>query len=441
MLDVGCGTGKTLIEMCAKFGCSGVGVDLSDEQIKDARIYLRALNEERKDKKLPRVRVQFVRASGSELKVVFKDGEMFSHVISQDAIMLVADKQALYESIYGLLKPGGVFALADFLAETKQNELSDEAHDLVYKLVNWTEGFSFKMYQKVLAATGLKVIKAEQLDGDMILTYAKLAKKMKAHESKSDVTYSELKKRYEGIVAAVETGKMGWAMLVCQKPARKTALIAGTKTKSIGRFVAMALHKLGYEIWLYSRSAEKIDKAGWHERACDITSEKSIDKLLSEVKRVDITMMLADTEGGHGGLTELTEDGIKACVGAKLIGSALLSKMLIKRFSEQPEPMKFVWCAGKTGQKPMSLMLYGLINAGIASFVEELNRHYSQSVAAYYLPTGLISPSTIGDEFIKHNGLEMKKVAQPPTVIVSQVMSILEDKIAPGMMPMGAKVL
>ncbi|MEK9130485.1 MAG: NAD-dependent epimerase/dehydratase family protein, partial [Patescibacteria group bacterium] len=86
----------------------------------------------------------------------------------------------------------------------------------------------------------------------------------------------------------------------------KAALIAGTKEKSIGRFVADFLHKNGWEIWLYSRHAEKIDKSHWHERKCDIFSEKSIEELLDEIQDIDLVMMLADT-GGHGVLENLSE--------------------------------------------------------------------------------------------------------------------------------------
>ena len=45
ILDVGCGTGRTLVEICLEFGCRGVGIDLSDEQIKDAQAYLQKIND------------------------------------------------------------------------------------------------------------------------------------------------------------------------------------------------------------------------------------------------------------------------------------------------------------------------------------------------------------------------------------------------------------
>src|SRR3989344_1077856 len=47
ILDVCCGVGRTIIKICEQYNCRGVGIDLSDEQIKDAKAYLEKLNNDR----------------------------------------------------------------------------------------------------------------------------------------------------------------------------------------------------------------------------------------------------------------------------------------------------------------------------------------------------------------------------------------------------------
>lgn len=218
VLDIGCGTGRTILDICLKFGCRGVGVDISDEQIKDAEIYLENLNTEREQKGLLKINVEFVRASGSDLDKTFEKDQQFTHIISQDAILLITNKKSLFQNVYRLLTPGGVFALADFLSESKAEERTESEEKLVYKLVNWNEGLSFNAYEEILKMIGLMIVKSERRDKDMIRTYEKLAQKMQDHVSKGDKTYLELKQRYESIVSSVKDGKMGWGLFFTQKP-------------------------------------------------------------------------------------------------------------------------------------------------------------------------------------------------------------------------------
>ena len=441
ILDVGCGTGRTLIDICAKFGCCGIGIDLSDEQIKDAEIYLNKLNRERAQQEISRINAKFIRSSGSSLDDIFRKDNEFTHIISQDAILLVENKKSLFSNIHRLLVPGGVFAAADFLSESSIKERTKKEENLIYKLVNWNKGLSFEDYNGILKAVGLEIIKSERRDEDMLMTYEKLAKKMDEYSTGKEKTYSELRERYEAIAVAVKNGKMGWGFFFAQKPPRKTAVIAGTKNKSIGRFVAEYLHKNGWDVWLYSRSAKKTDKLFWHERRCDISKEKDVQGLLAEIKNLDLVMMLADSGEGHLPLEELSEKNVKTFIDSKILGSILLIKSIILKFSEQNRPIKVAWCGGKISKKPKDLVLYGVVNSGLAILINELNNHYSDILKAYYFPTPIISPSTIGDEYIKKMGRSFKALAKPPKIIIDMVEQILEDKSEPGMLEVKTKIL
>jgi NAD(P)-dependent dehydrogenase (short-subunit alcohol dehydrogenase family) len=211
---------------------------------------------------------------------------------------------------------------------------------------------------------------------------------------------------------------------------KKTILLAGTKPKSIGRFLGQALHKQGWDVWLYSRHAERVEKNNWHERRCDISNESDVRRLLTEIPRVDVSIFLADANA-HGVLERVSEDAIKDSVASKLTGSIILSKQLLaKKFDG--EKVKMIWCAGKVSEKPKDIILYGMINAGLASFVNELNRHYADRLEAYYLPIGVVSSTTLGDGYIAANP-ELAKIAETPEQILKRVEKIIVDKVPVGM--------
>src|SRR3989344_2103264 len=90
---------------------------------------------------------------------------------------------------------------------------------------------------------------------------------------------------------------------------------------------------------------------------------------------------------------------------------------------------------------PKNIIIYSMINSGLASYIDELNSHYANVLEAYYLPTGLISPSTRGDEYIKISGQEIGKMAQHPQIIVNAVKKIIDGDIKPGMIDIQKGIL
>jgi len=215
----------------------------------------------------------------------------------------------------------------------------------------------------------------------------------------------------------------------------KHILLAGTHEKSIGRFVAEALHKDGWTIWLYSRHAKHVDKEGWHERACDISKEKEVRALLKEIPQVNACIFTADS-GGHGTLSELEEAQLKSLLNAKILGSFLLTKILKEKAKEQGEKIKLGWVAGGYARKPEWLMAYSIINAGLFNYVGAIQEHYGTYFDAYYLSTPLISPSPLGDEYIKDVAKRTKNTAEykayPPQVVLDSIEKVLYEDVMPG---------
>ncbi|MGE5243670.1 MAG: SAM-dependent methyltransferase [Betaproteobacteria bacterium] len=105
VLDVGSGVGGPARTIAAEFGCAVVGIDLTDEFCRAAVMLtgLVGLSD----------RVVFVR--GTAIALPFRTGA-FDAAWSQNAIMNVDDKAAVFREVRRVLAPGGVFALEVALA-------------------------------------------------------------------------------------------------------------------------------------------------------------------------------------------------------------------------------------------------------------------------------------------------------------------------------------
>lgn len=203
ILDVCTGTGRTLLELTQGYNCTGVGVDISEEQIKDAR-------------ESSNGKCKFIVGSASELSDhLSKDG--FTHVVSQDGIFLVYDKERCLQDIYDCLALGGIFVFSDFLAEVSKENLEFRRRASVYGALKWDRGISHDDYVATLNDIGFSVLHSERRGGEMIKTYEKLIHQTKRILAGDNGTGDKLVSRYQSIIDSVKDGELDWGWFVAKK--------------------------------------------------------------------------------------------------------------------------------------------------------------------------------------------------------------------------------
>ena len=148
-LDVGCGSGGTSRHAAAQFGCTVEGIDLTDSFIRAGRTLTDWLKLDGK----------VLLHCGSALDMPFETarfdlGWMF-HVG-----MNIEDKQALFNEVFRVLKPGGRFLVYDIMRG------EDETTPLAFP-VPWagSQASSFvrppQQYEEALRSAGFAVTKSE----------------------------------------------------------------------------------------------------------------------------------------------------------------------------------------------------------------------------------------------------------------------------------------
>lgn len=212
VLDAGCGCGNFLIHLAERFGCGGVGLDLSAERVKFAQQGRTGRDG---------LRIEFQHGSVTQMPY---EPETFSHVISQDALFLVPDKARSHAEIHRVLRPGGIFACTDFLQPTAQ--IGARAREHVYDRVRWSGGYSLLEYQTALAAAGFEIVLARSLERQIKQTYRVLGKIARERAGTVDDRAAKdwmlaFAVSCDEIQIAIDGGEFGWGMFVARKPSVK----------------------------------------------------------------------------------------------------------------------------------------------------------------------------------------------------------------------------
>ena len=183
----------------------------------------------------------------------------------------------------------------------------------------------------------------------------------------------------------------------------KTILAFGTKKTSYGRVIKDFFEKRGFKVCLLSR--DKSSDNLTNTFVVDIAKPNTYKNILSVFNDIQTIIFSQDTGTAFGDFEKLTYEEIEQFINSKILGSILFVRFIMKELANHPNSkINLIWMCGSYELKPKDYMLYHTANIAIKSFVDELNKHYTDIIEAYYLVTPFMDKTTIGILYNKkHN--------------------------------------
>jgi arsenite methyltransferase len=153
--DVACGTGSSAIQAAEETGCHVVGIDLAPANVEYARAAAGTAG--------LADRARFVVGDAEALQL---DDASVDGVLCECALCTFPDKPAAAAEIARVLRPGGVLALADIVAEP--DELAGELRSLAAWIACIADARPLDALADLLSASGLAVARRERHDAALL---------------------------------------------------------------------------------------------------------------------------------------------------------------------------------------------------------------------------------------------------------------------------------
>jgi ubiquinone/menaquinone biosynthesis C-methylase UbiE len=162
VLDIACGKGSTAFYLAEKYGCSVVGIDISEELIQEAR---NTCKKKRLDNK-----VKFI--VGNAMDLPFDDNQ-FDVAISQGILVFVSDKTKTINEASRVLKNGGK---AGWVELSWKKEPNEEFLDKVFNILRaycLTNALTYEGWKKIFQKSNkhnLVIIKGKTITSTLFET-------------------------------------------------------------------------------------------------------------------------------------------------------------------------------------------------------------------------------------------------------------------------------
>ena len=204
-----------------------------------------------------------------------------------------------------------------------------------------------------------------------------------------------------------------------------TILVCGTKKNSLSTYVRVHFEALGDKVIQFGRSLPKeVDD----QIQIDLTNPDSY-KNLADIDAVNVVIFSQDTGTAFGNIEDLSCEDLGSFVSSKVVGSMLFTQFLLKQKAFK-EPIKLIWTCGSYGSKPKDYMLYHTVNVAIRSFVDDLNKYYSDKIEGFYVVTPFMEKTGVGEKYNMYTGKEEK--GADPQDTVSVIEKIVKGDFKPG---------
>ncbi|KTW28703.1 sterol 24-C-methyltransferase [Pneumocystis jirovecii RU7] len=155
VLDIGSGVGGPALEISVFTGANIVGINNNDYQIERAQFYAQ--------KKGLSDKLSFVK--GDFMQMPFSDN-YFDKVYSIEATVHAPSLEGVYGEAFRVLKPGGIFALYEWVLLDKYDETNPEHRKIVYGIEigdSIPKMFKVSESEAALRKVGFEIIHSEEL--------------------------------------------------------------------------------------------------------------------------------------------------------------------------------------------------------------------------------------------------------------------------------------
>ena len=208
VVDLGCGYGATARYLAGEYGCTVVGINLSEKELE-----------------LANNRVQ---ETGLQSLVTFELGdfhnlsyndESFDVVWSQEAFLHGADKSKIISECKRILVTGGSLIFSDIMVRSNTSQADRER---IYDRIKSPDMWDAEDYRRCLIAQGFQVLHAEDWSAHVARSYSWI--KDKVIENRDELltkTDSEtIDRTVDSLgfwVDSANAGKIGWALFAAAK--------------------------------------------------------------------------------------------------------------------------------------------------------------------------------------------------------------------------------